>query len=428
MPIVLTVEDVSKRFYLRGRRPTTVRELATRLISGRYEKSRSLWALRAVNFFMERGDVLGIIGHNGAGKSTLLRLLSGLGEPTSGRIHSTGIVSALLELGSGFHPDLTGRENILTAGLLNGLTARQVRTGEEEIIAFAELEDFIDQPVRTYSSGMYLRLAFAVATHFDPEILILDEVLAVGDTRFQQKCLERLAAFRKAGKTLILTSHDAAQIEKLCDEVLVLEEGRVAMQGEPEDALRCYHDLMRQRTEKRAAILSGEALPQSLAVADGSRQGTQEASIRDVRFYGAEEGQAVSSVRCGDGLTIELEYSLTKPLPDMAVTLGIYNEAHVNCFEVAVSSAKAEFGKLTLTGVLRCHFPELPLIPGRYYINVGFYPTDWDVVYDYHWEMHGLNVLSRSDDELEVSGVVSLAPVWSMLTADKAAKRRTHSR
>jgi lipopolysaccharide transport system ATP-binding protein len=427
MPIVLTVEDVSKRFYLRGRRPTTLRELATRLISGRYERSRSLWALRDISFYMERGDVLGIIGHNGAGKSTLLRLLSGLSEPTSGRIHSTGIISALLELGSGFHPELTGRENILTAGLLNGLTARQVRAGEEEIIAFAELEDFIDQPVRTYSSGMYLRLAFAVATHFDPEILILDEVLAVGDTRFQQKCLERLAAFRKAGRTLILTSHDAAQIERLCDEVLVLEEGRVAMQGEPEDAIRCYHDLMRQRTEKRTAILAGEALPQSLAVADGSRQGTQEASIRAVRLYGADR-QAVSSVRCGEGLTIELEYSLTKPLRDMAVTLGIYNEAHVNCFEVAVSSAKAEFGNLALTGVLRCDFPELPLIPGHYYINVGLYPPDWDVVYDYHWEMHGLDVLSQSDEELEVSGVVSLAPVWSMVTPDQAAKRRTHSR
>jgi lipopolysaccharide transport system ATP-binding protein len=395
-------------------------------MSGRYQKSRTLWALRDVSFYMEKGDVLGIIGHNGAGKSTLLRLLSGLGQPTSGRIHRSGIVSALLELGTGFHPDLTGRENILTAGLLNGLTTRQVRSGEEEIIAFAELEDFIDQPVRTYSSGMYLRLAFAVATHFDPEILILDEILAVGDARFQQKCLERLLAFRKAGKTLILTSHDSAQIETLCDEVLVLEEGRVAMQGEPEDAVRCYHDLMRQRTEKRAAVLSGEALSPSLAVAEGSRQGTQEAAISDVRFYDAE-GRAVSSVQCGEGLTIELEYRLMKPLPDMAVTLGIYNEAHVNCFEVAVSSAQAAFGNLSITGVLRCRFPELPLLAGRYYINVGLYPPDWDFVYDYHWEMHCLEILSRPDAQLEVSGVVSLGPVWSLLTDDQITERRTHT-
>jgi len=273
---------------------------------------------------------------------------------------------------------------------------------------------------------MYLRLAFAVAMHLDPEILILDEILAVGDARFQQKCLERLVAFRKAGKTLILTSHDAAQIQTLCDEVLVLEEGRVMMQGEPQDAVRCYHDLMRQRTEKRAAILSGEAPPQSLAVAEGSRQGTQEASISAVRCYDAG-GRAASSVRSGDGLTIELEYRLTKPLPDMAVTLGIYNEAHVNCFEVVVASAEAAFGRLSLTGILRCRFPELPLIPGRYYVNVGLYPVDWDVVYDYHWEMHSVNVLTRLETQFEVSGVVSLAPVWSMLSADKAAERSTHS-
>jgi lipopolysaccharide transport system ATP-binding protein len=427
MPIVLTAEDISKRFYLRGRRPTTLRDLATTWMSGRYERSRTLWALRDVSFEVSKGDVLGIIGHNGAGKSTLLRLLSGLGQPTAGRIHRTGIVSALLELGSGFHPDLTGRENILTAGLLNGLTTGEVLSGEERIIAFAELEDFIDQPVRTYSSGMYLRLAFAVATHFDPEILILDEILAVGDARFQQKCLERLAAFRKAGKTLILTSHDSAQIERLCDEVLVLEEGRVVMQGEPEDAVRCYHDLMRQRTEKRAAMVSGEALPQSLAVAEGSRQGTQEATISDVRFYDAE-GRAVSSVQSGAGLTIELEYRLAKPLPDMAVTLGIYNEAHVNCFEVAVSSAEAAFGRLSLAGLLRCRFPELPLIPGRYHINVGLYPADWDVVYDYHWEMHGLDILSGQSAQIEVSGIVSLVPVWSMVAAGDAMGERTHSR
>ncbi|MGH7767119.1 MAG: ABC transporter ATP-binding protein [Candidatus Binatia bacterium] len=427
MPIVLTAEDVSKRFYLRGRRPTTLRELATTWMSGRYQKNRTLWALRAVSFSVEKGEVFGIIGHNGAGKSTLLRLLSGLGQPTSGRIDRVGLVSALLELGSGFHPELTGRENILTAGLLNGLTTRQVRSGEEAIIAFAEMEDFIDEPVRTYSSGMYLRLAFAVATHFDPEILILDEVLAVGDARFQQKCLERLTAFRKAGKTLILTSHDAAQIETLCDEVLVLEEGEVVMQDDPESAVRCYRDLMRQRTEKRTAMLSGEALPLSLAVTEGSRQGTQEASISDVRFYDAE-GRPTSSVQCGESLTVELEYRLMKPLPDMTVTLGIFNEAHVNCFEVAVPSTQAAFGTLSITGVLRCRFPELPLLAGRYYINVGLYPTDWDFVYDYHWEMHSLNIVSRPGGRSEISGVVALAPIWSTLAADNVTERRVDSR
>src|SRR5262249_33631250 len=157
---------------------------------------------------------------------------------------------------SGFHPDMTGRENIMTGGLLLGLTAREVRAIEREIIAFAELEAFIDEPIRTYSSGMYLRLAFATALQFDPAVLVIDEILAVGDARFQQKCLERLAAFRAAKKTLILTSHSTDQIRSFCDEVLVLEEGRVVMQAEPDIAIDCYVDLMRQRTARRAAQIS----------------------------------------------------------------------------------------------------------------------------------------------------------------------------
>ena len=175
-----------------------------------------------------------IIGHNGAGKSTLLRLLCGLGRPTSGRISHNGQVSGILELGGGFHPDLTGRQNIVTVGILNGMTKSDMKAREQSIIAFAEMEDFIHEPVRTYSSGMYVRLAFAAATEFDPAILILDEVLAVGDERFQKKCLDRIATFRNAGKTLIVTSHDAQQIQSLCDEVLVLEEGHVMMHATQE--------------------------------------------------------------------------------------------------------------------------------------------------------------------------------------------------
>jgi lipopolysaccharide transport system ATP-binding protein len=422
MSTVLKAEAVSKQFRLQQDRPRTLHELSVRWFSGRHNRARILWALRDVSFSVEQGLVLGIIGHNGAGKSTLLRLLCGLGRPSSGRVRREGFVSGLLELGGGFHPDLTGRENILTAGLLNGLTKRQVRAAEEEIIAFAELEQFIEQPMRTYSSGMYLRLAFAVAMHFNPDVLILDEVLAVGDARFQQKCLDRLASFRKAGKTLILTSHDSAQVQSLCDEVLVLEEGRVVMQGDPESAVRSYHDLMRQRTEKRAAQFSDVAAPLSAAFANGSRQGTQEATICDVRFYDAR-GQATDYVRSGDCLTIILEYRLLKSLPDLSLTLGIFNDAHVKCFEASVSSTRAVFGNLATMGELRCHFPVLPLIAGRYYVNLGLYPTDWQFVYDYHWQMHPFQVVNGPEVSSHVSGVVLLSPVWSVL--DKTEPEQT---
>jgi lipopolysaccharide transport system ATP-binding protein len=377
------------------------------------EETTTFKALDDIHFAVEQGEVIGIIGHNGAGKSTLLRLLCGLGRPTAGRIRREGHVSGLLDLGSGFHPDMTGRENIMTGGLLSGLTRREILEREQEIIDFAELERFIDEPVRTYSSGMYLRLAFATAMHFDPAVLIIDEVLAVGDMRFQQKCLERLSAFRAAGKTLILTSHVSHQVRSLCDEVLVLEEGRVVTHADPDSALRCYDDLMRQRTEQRAAQVFGGQAPPSLIIEQGSRQGTQEASIEAVRFTNIE-GESVESVRSGGGLTVELDFRLAQPIPDLILSLAIHNEAHVKCFETIIPSVRAAFGPLGEGGRLVCRFPELPLIAGRYYVDPGLYPMDWSYVYDYHWQMHALNIAGEHESTDQISGVAALHPSWSV--------------
>lgn len=414
MSAVLSVASVSKRYRIQRNRPFTLKESIIQRLTGRHNKGNILWALRDVTFSVEKGKSMGIIGHNGAGKSTLLRLLCGLGRPTKGYIRRIGHVSGLLELGSGFHPDLTGRENLMTGGLLNGLTKRQVLAKQSEIITFAELEEFIDQPVRTYSSGMFLRLAFATAIHFDPDVLIIDEILSVGDSRFQQKCHERLAAFRSAGKTTILTSHDSAQIRSFCDEVLVLEEGRVVMQGDPESTIQCYDDLMRQRTEKRAAQLSGGITQTKLAVKQGSRMGTQEATINNIHLND-KHGKSANNLCSGDSLTIVLEYSLTKQLPDLAIILGVYSDTNIKCFETYILSVNATFGSLTDHGSFSCHLPELPLQAGRYYINVGLYPTDWSFIYDYHWEMHALHISPKNEAPSGVSGVVSLQPVWSAL-------------
>jgi lipopolysaccharide transport system ATP-binding protein len=305
---------------------------------------------------------------------------------------------------------MTGRENVVTVGILNGLTRKQIMAEQEEIIAFAELEDFIDQPVRTYSSGMYLRLAFAAAVHFNPDVLLIDEVLAVGDARFQEKCIGRLRTFRKAGKTLVLVSHNTDQVQHLCDKVLVLEEGRVIVQEEPESAVACYNDLMRQRSERRAAQLSGGSLP-DLAVERGSRLGTQEATIRSVQILD-EQGRSTDTVLSGDNLTVALEYSLTKPVSDMAVIVGIYSETNIKCFESVISSLKGTT-LLGEDGTLRCYLPKVPLLAGRYYINVGLYPIDWNYCYDYHWHMHVLRVESPNGIPAGVSGVIAVSPVWS---------------
>jgi lipopolysaccharide transport system ATP-binding protein len=411
MSAVLTVESISKQYRLQRNRPVTLKESAIRWLTGKVEPQQGHWALRDVSFEVERGRALGIIGHNGAGKSTLLRLLCGLGRPTIGRINRLGQVSGLLDLGSGFHGDMTGRENIMTGGLLTGLTQREVFEQQEEIIAFAELEEFIDQPVRTYSSGMYLRLAFATALQFDPSVLILDEILAVGDSRFQKKCIERLTAFRTAGKTLILTSHVMEQVRALCDEVLVLEDGQVVMQGDTETAIRCYEDLMRARTEKRATQISADPTP-AISIPQGNRQGTYEASITTVTLHDAN-GAPVESVSSGARVQIELTYALAKPLPDMILSLGIFSEAHVKCFEAIIPSLSATLGPLAESGRVQCHIPQLPLLPGRYFINVGLYPPDWDYVYDYHWQMHTLDITGTTPSLVNESGVISVNPIWS---------------
>jgi lipopolysaccharide transport system ATP-binding protein len=416
MSAVIKAESISKMYQMYSNRPVTLKETLVHRLTGRGQVAQELWALRNISFSVSRGRSLGIIGHNGAGKSTLLRLLCGLGKPTSGRLVRFGHVSGLLDLGSGFHPDLTGRENIHTGGLLSGLTRHEIHEIEGDIIEFAELEKFIDQPIRTYSSGMYLRLAFATAMQFNPAALVIDEILAVGDTRFQQKCTQRLETFRAMGKTLILTSHSVEQIRHLCDEVLVLEEGQVVMQGEPELAIACYIDIMRQRTERRAAQINGDRTAQVvMAPSIGHRQGTQEASISRVSLY-SMEGAPVSHLLTGSGLTIEVAYELAQPLPDMTLLLGIYTDTGVKCFETSIASLRATFGPLSMADQFRCQLPALPLQPGRYFINVGLYPPDWAYVYDYHWQMHDFEIVHVDDVRSGATGMLALQPTWTAVS------------
>jgi lipopolysaccharide transport system ATP-binding protein len=390
LPHAVSVRQVSKRFRVQRNRPSTLRDMAHRLLTGRCHRATTMWALRDVSFAVRHSQVLGIIGHNGAGKSTLLRLLCGLGRPTSGTITTDGQVSGILELGGGFHPDLTGRQNIKTVALLNGVD-RDLSECERNIVEFSELEQVIDQPVRTYSSGMYVRLAFAAAIEFDPSILIIDEVLAVGDARFQKKCIDRISRFRREGKTLIVTSHDAEQIKALCDEVIVLEEGRVMTQTDPKSALTVYYDLMRQRTEGRARQIPTTQRLSALSLRQGQREGTQECSICAVRLYDDHE-RLTESLETGCSLTIEVEFQRPDHITDMACTVGIFNDSHVKCWEASIPSLQAVLGGVKNHQSMRVQLSSLPVMPGQYFINVGLYPPDWGFLYDRHWQMYPLNI------------------------------------
>ena len=244
MKNAVIVENVSKRFRrypTRGH--TTLKEALLKGQLFRMRRDREyVEALKDVNFTVPEGTVLGIIGPNGAGKSTLLRLIAGIYRPTTGRVVVNGRLSALLNLGLGFHPELTGRENIIIGGLAMGLSRREIMRRLDEIVAFAELEEFIDAPVRTYSSGMYMRLAFSVAVNVDPDILLLDEVLAVGDAHFAEKSRARMEEFKEGGKTILLVTHDLATVESWCHQALWLEEGKVRALGDPHEVVSQYRE------------------------------------------------------------------------------------------------------------------------------------------------------------------------------------------
>lgn len=239
---VIEVENVTQRFRVIHERPDTLRELFAKFL--RHNATfHDFDAVKNVSLEISTGQMLGLVGRNGSGKSTLLKIIAGVYRPTSGKVRVTGTLAPLIELGAGFHAELTGRENILINGLLMGYSKREMKAREESIIEFAEIGEFIDAPVKQYSSGMYTRLAFAVATEVDPDILLLDEILAVGDAPFKQKCFARIDAFREAGKTIIFVTHDVQQVRKYCDRAILLEKGAIMAEGDPDEVVRAYMTL-----------------------------------------------------------------------------------------------------------------------------------------------------------------------------------------
>jgi lipopolysaccharide transport system ATP-binding protein len=236
--------DVVQRFRVIKERPDTLRETFAYFGRRRRTTYHDFDALKHISFDVPHGSTTGIIGRNGSGKSTILKLIAGVYTPTSGRLHISGSIAPLIELGAGFHAELTGRENILVNGLLLGLSKREILEIQEQIIAFAEIGDFIDTPVKQYSSGMYMRLGFAVATAVDPDILLIDEILAVGDAGFREKCLRRIQSFRDRGKTILLVSHDQDLVRKFCDRVLLVHKGELLADGAPDEVIARYEELI----------------------------------------------------------------------------------------------------------------------------------------------------------------------------------------
>ena len=331
---------------------------------------RDFWAVRDVSFDVRRGEALGLIGHNGAGKSTILKLLSQITTPTAGEIRLEGRVAALIEVGSGFHPELTGRENVYLSGSLLGMRRREIRDKFDQIVEFSGVAEFIDTPVKWYSSGMYVRLGFAVAAHLEPDILLVDEVLAVGDAAFQVQCIERLNALRHSGTTMIFISHDLTSIEKLCDRVALMQRGRLIATGEPHEVVTEYQQMA---ATSHAAIVADAAD----RIASGS------ARIERVTFHD-EAGRAVTSVATGAPLTTRVHFQSSAPIPDAVVEVFYYS--HDGRTLLCQQSTALGGGDLRIdtgSGGVEFGFEAVGLQPGIYSVGAtirqrhGAETVDW---------------------------------------------------
>lgn len=402
MPLAVEFDHVSKFFLLQYNRPRSFQEFVVHALNrGRDDSREDFWVLRDVSFVLGIGTTIGLIGANGAGKSTVLKLIARILEPNAGKVRISGRVGALLELGSGFHPDLTGRENIYLNGSILGVERSEIAGKLDEIIAFSELERFIDLPVRNYSSGMLVRLGFAVATSFWPEILLVDEVLAVGDQVFQARCLSRIREIQQSGTTVVVVSHDLSVIQRMCQRVLWLEEGGVCADGKADYVINQY-------LEK---VWANQKLLQGLADdAVGQRWGSGEIRIGKVELL--DEGGGPQSVFYTQGrFAVRMWYHADETVYLPAFGIGLHDEQghRVNGSNMVWSGSPIEH--VHGRGYVDYIVENLPLLPGRYSLTVAIYDHSVKHPYD-HWDrMQGFVVLPGSAEMQD--GVCYMPGRWT---------------
>jgi len=438
----IEIHDLHKRFEKRSplRRQTT---LKTFLVSGHWLKWRKqkvyLDVLKGISLKVKKGQTFGIIGRNGSGKSTLLKLLVGIYRPDRGRIFIRGKVSALLELGAGFHPEFSGRENIYINGIILGLSRREIQRRFDDMVRFAELEDFIDEPVRTYSTGMFMRLGFAIAVHVDPEILLIDEVLAVGDESFVQKCLDKLTEFKRKGKTILLVSHDLDAVGRWCDEALWLDGGVVREYGNPRQVIDAYllavagkqnlelQEEVEQQTmeksdigddagttespekgpfpitpEEEAEQTVPEDTDQRTIVghwSDGTvkrRWGTGEVEFTSVKIVDGL-GREQYAIESGEPLRVEMRYIAHKRIRDPVFGIGIFNLQGMCCYGSNTDIERMSLPPILGPGRMVLSFNSMSLVEGRYYLDLAVHAKD-GYAYDYRSRFYPLIVRSRIKD------------------------------
>lgn len=394
---VISFEHVSKRFTLTREPIQSIAKTVLSSFSKDATPEKNLWAVRDVSFSVLPGQCFGIVGRNGSGKSTILKLIARILRPTDGRIVVHGRVSALLELGAGFHQDLTGRENIFLNASLLGLEEDEIKARFDDIVAFSELGDFIDMPVKHYSSGMYMRLGFSVAIHVQPDILIVDEILAVGDQAFQTKCLDAILNLRRQGVTIIVVSHSLNLLRTLCTHLLWVDLGVTRAVGPAAEIAALYQAYA---YEREGAQTSTNAQ---------LRQGSGDIEITAVRFLDAT-GQENTSFQTSQPMCIELHYTAHKPIENPEFGLAIFRQDGVHVNGPNTRLAGLDLGTINGNGVLRYQIEQLPLLPARYQVSVAIHDGRTHFCYDYHQQAYTFRVAPGGTTELD--GLIAMPAVW----------------
>jgi ABC-type polysaccharide/polyol phosphate transport system ATPase subunit len=398
------VADGVTKVYRRFLHQHQFRTLKSALLTGSLitdlRPDETFTALDGVSFEVPRGTTFGVIGENGSGKSTLLKLLAGITKPTRGALRVAGRISALIELGAGFHPEISGRENVAINGIMLGLTRREVDERFDEIVDFAELREFIDAPVKTYSSGMYMRLGFSVAIHVDPDVLLIDEVLAVGDESFTRKCLDKIGEFRRRGKTIVLVTHSLGLVEKMCDEALWLRHGRKAGIGDPKRVVDEYLTYVAGGEE---ALLAHEQAPapepEAETKPEGYREGrwgSRDVEITRVRLVD-DRGQERHVFASGEGVTLRLDVEARAEVEDFVFGVGIFTTDGVSVYGTNTHIEDYVPRRAAGRGEVALELSDLRLVEGTYLLDVAVHRRD-GTPYDYHRGRHSFRVKSRIKD------------------------------
>lgn len=412
----IEVIDVTKKFKIFIDRGKTIKE---RVLFSSRRKYEYRQVLNGISFEVKKGEAIGLIGHNGCGKSTTLKLLTRILYPDSGTVSIQGRVSSLIELGAGFHPDLSGRENIYINAAIFGLKRDEIDKRLADIIAFSELEEFIDNPVRTYSSGMYMRLAFSVAINVDAEVLLIDEILAVGDANFQAKCFNKLKEIKAKGTTIVIVSHALGQIEQICERSIWIHDGLIRMEGTPREVHPVYLDYMGQKrqeiAEKEAARKgevpqkqeSGEETEQETGQ-DNKRWGNGYARIQEIRLLD-REGREKKVFETGEDIRVRIEYKVKQDVQNAVFGIGIFSSEGLQCYGTNTRIDQLAEFCLRQDGAMELVLQHVMLMPGIYTLDLAI-ESDMGIPVDYYREARTIEFYSRISDV----GVVKVEHVWKL--------------